>query len=46
MAQKMALVNGLPRMKDESSSPVIYNDYFTVVESGASGENEKNFYSV
>jgi len=40
MANKLTLVNGVPRMKAESGSPTIYDDYITIVESGASGENE------
>ncbi len=42
MAKKLALTNGLPRMVDESSAPTIYDDYLTVVASGASGSNEIN----
>ena len=46
MAKKLALVNGLPRMIDESGSPTIYDDYLKVVSSGASGENEINLADV
>lgn len=42
MAQKLALVAGIPRMVDESASPTIYDDYLLVVASDASGENEIN----
>lgn len=46
MAKKLALINGLPRMVDESASPVIYDDYLKVVASGASGANEINLADV
>lgn len=40
---KLALINGLPRMTAESAAlPDIYDDYLTVVSSGASGANEIN----
>lgn len=35
MAKKLALVNGLPRMTEESSSPTIYDETLEVVSSGA-----------
>lgn len=42
MAKKLALINGIPKMTDESASPAIYDDYIDIVSSGASGENELN----
>ena len=41
MAKKLALVNGIPRMVDESASPAIYDETLTVVSSGA-GAGEVN----
>lgn len=41
MAKKLALVNGIARMVDESASPTIYDESLTVVESGA-GAGEIN----
>ena len=35
MAKKLALVMGIPRMVDESASPVIYDETLEVVASGA-----------
>lgn len=35
MAKKLALVNGVPRMVDESASPTIYDETLVVVASGA-----------
>ena len=32
---KLALINGLPRMKAEAASPTIYDEVLTVVASGA-----------
>ena len=46
MAKKLALVNGIPRMIDESASPTIYDDYIDIVTSGASGPNQLNESSV
>lgn len=40
MAKKLALVNGLPRMVEESGTPVIYDDYIDIVASGAVGDNQ------
>lgn len=45
MAQKLALINGLPRMVDEAVLPDIYEEYLTVVSSGA-GANEINLSDV
>jgi hypothetical protein len=42
MAKKLELINGLPRMTDESGTPTIYDDYISIVASGASGPNELN----
>jgi hypothetical protein len=43
MGYKLQLVNKLPRMTAESSSgPTIYDEYLTVVSSGASGDHEIN----
>ena len=39
MAKKLQLVNGIPRMIDESSTPAIYDETITIVES-ATGDNE------
>ena len=36
------MVNGLPRMTNESASPTIYDEAIVVVLSGASGDNEIN----
>lgn len=41
MAKKLAIVNALPRMTDESASPTIYDETLTVVASGA-GPGEIN----
>lgn len=41
MAKKLALVDGIPRMVDESATPTIYDTTVTVVSSGA-GANEVN----
>lgn len=41
MAKKLELVNGIPRMRDESASPVIYDEALLVVSSGA-GAGEIN----
>ena len=35
MAKKLELVNGIPRMTEESASPVIYDETLLVVSSGA-----------
>jgi len=45
MAKKLALVNGIPKMVDESGSPTIYDESLTVVESGA-GAGEINVADV
>jgi len=42
MAKKLALVNGIPRMTEESSAPTIYDEHIDVVASGASGDNQIN----
>ena len=42
MAKKLTLVNGIPRMVDESASPAIYDEYIDIVISGASGDNQLN----
>lgn len=42
MGKMLRLVNGIPRMVDESASPTIYDDYLLVKISGASGPNEIN----
>lgn len=39
---KLALINGLPRMQNENSAPTVINQYFDVVLSGASGQNQRN----
>ena len=39
MARKLQLINGIPRMAEESATPVIYDETITVVSSGASGNN-------
>jgi len=41
MAKKLALVQGIPRMVDESATPSIYDETLTVVSSGA-GAGEIN----
>lgn len=41
MAKKLALVNGIPRMVEESASPTIYDETLKVVTSGA-GAGEIN----
>lgn len=35
MARKLAIVNGIPKMMNESSSPTIYDENLEVVASGA-----------
>ncbi len=42
MGKFLRLINGIPRMVDESGTPTIYDDYLDVVTSGASGANEIN----
>ena len=42
MGKFLRLINGIPRMVEESTSPTIYDEDLTVVASGASGENEIN----
>ena len=42
MAKVLTLVNGIPRLVDESATPVIYDEVLEVVASGASGDNEIN----
>lgn len=37
MAKKLALVNGLPRMVDESASPTIYDESLDIISPVASG---------
>jgi hypothetical protein len=41
MAKKLALVQGIPRMTEESASPTIYDETLEVVSSGA-GAGEIN----
>jgi len=42
MGKFLRIVNGIPRMVEESGTPPIYDDYLDVVQSGASGANEIN----
>jgi hypothetical protein len=42
MAKKLALVNGIPRMTDESSSLTIYDQTLLVVNSGGNGTTTIN----
>lgn len=42
MAKKLALLNGVPRMVDESAAPTIYDQHIDIVVSGASGPNQLN----
>jgi len=46
MGKFLRIVNGIPRMIDESGTPTIYDDYLVVVASGASGPNEINLADV
>jgi len=39
MGRFLRIINGMPRMADESSSPSIYDEYIDIVASGA-GANE------
>ncbi len=39
MAKKLALVNGLPRMIDESASPTIYDESVDLASNVTSGSN-------
>jgi hypothetical protein len=39
---KLQLINGLPRMASENSAPTVGGEYFDVVVSGASGQNQRN----
>lgn len=38
----LKLINGIPTMTDESSAVPIYDEYISIVTSGASGDNELN----
>jgi len=42
MGKKLQLVNGIPKMIDESATPPIYDEYIDVVSSGAVGSHELN----
>lgn len=42
MGKKLQLVNGIPKMIDESATPPIYDEYIDIVASGASGDNALN----
>ena len=42
MSYALSLINGLPRLISVGSSPTVVNDYFDVVVSGASGQNQRN----
>jgi len=43
MAKKLSLVNGIPKMTDESATlPAIYDEYIDILSSGASGDNQLN----
>ena len=42
MSRKLALVGGIPRMRDEAVATTIYDNYVDVVASGASGDNQIN----
>lgn len=37
MSKKLALVNGIPRMVDESAAPVIYDETYTVISDITTG---------
>jgi hypothetical protein len=39
MAKKLALVNGIPRMVDESASPTIYDESVTLASNLSTGVN-------
>ena len=42
MAKKLQLINGIPKMAEEYIPPAIYDETISIVESGASGDNELN----
>ena len=46
MTKFLTLVNGVPRMVEESGTPAIYDDFIDIVASGATPPNELNEASV